>query len=630
MAEEKEDSWQSITLGDNNHLRPLFDAAETAATVNKTALAVAKAQYETYKSLALASINPAFLALSALITQVQVALQDLLNTGYFTIFVNAKTMEESDTVKPVTFGSFVYDKMIEVPAYRNTEGELVGAIRGYTVPDQPPLGKSIDDETKYEVGVGKEVPQAVDISGPLGRPLTKMVPNYSDSPSGVTGKSKNAYGLVELKPADIIATLVEAFDDENDKQKQWLDENGNVVESEAKAAIQSPTSLPRYKMVDRRPTFGEDSLVGGLVFIVGASTITEFAKLLYYVREFFNVTEIDDLLKEITKLLHIPKTTISLQDVHLIGKLDDGQVKRSPMTMASKLASKKKDEHLVLIEQGPGGEGDYTGFVGEVISSLNFTAPEIMSTPQPPLWQKRNINTLPYYNETIEIQPFTQVKNPTPGNVLIEARIKSDIIAETGSTAERLDPNKKGSKIKNEAGEDIDLSEQEWQAKKVVPGDPHIFVSRVRHNLDEPKSKPPDFTSTTIKELIPSVGNFVNEINSSLEEYKGMVKLASDSIQPTIDMIDKRVKKAENVATTVIKIQEQFNALRNAGLYSLELPPERGGTAHLKSRLQAAVNQPPSSLTFCAGFMMVAGSPDGMTSEAIAVSHNTLKSLLGM
>ena len=44
MAEEKEDSWQSITLGDNNHLRPLFDAAEAGATANKAALSIAKAQ----------------------------------------------------------------------------------------------------------------------------------------------------------------------------------------------------------------------------------------------------------------------------------------------------------------------------------------------------------------------------------------------------------------------------------------------------------------------------------------------------------------------------------------------------------------------------------------------------------
>ena len=294
------------------------------------------------------------------------------------------------------------------------------------------------------------------------------------------------------------------------------------------------------------------------------------------------------------------------------------------------MASKKDDEHLVLIEQGPGGEGDYTGFVGEVLSSVTFKAPEVMSTPQPPHWQKRNINTLPYYNETIEIQPFTQIKKPTPGNVLIEARIKIDVIAETGSTAEKLDPDKKGSKVKTEAGEEIDLSEQDWQAKKVVAGEPFIFASRVKHNEDPPKSKPPDFSSTTIKELIPPLGDFVNSINSSLEEYKGMVKLASESIQPTIDMIDKRVKKAENVAQQIINIQNQFNALRNAGLYSLELAPERGGTARLKARLQSATNQPPSSLTFCAGFMLVAGSPDGMTSEAIAVSHNTLKGLLGM
>ena len=57
MAAENTDTWRSITLGDSGSLAPLFNAAGNAAAVNKATLTVAKAQYESAKLLALATLN---------------------------------------------------------------------------------------------------------------------------------------------------------------------------------------------------------------------------------------------------------------------------------------------------------------------------------------------------------------------------------------------------------------------------------------------------------------------------------------------------------------------------------------------------------------------------------------------
>ena len=111
-----------------------------------------------------------------------------------------------------------------------------------------------------------------------------------------------------------------------------------------------------------------------------------------------------------------------------------------------------------------------------------------------------------------------------------------------------------------------------------------------------------------------------------------------DSIQPTIDAIDKRFQKLEDISNTIITIQEQIAALRNIGVYILALDPQPGGTDNFLSRLQEANQTPSNTLKFSAGYMFVAGSLDVETAsintsnnaEAIQTSFDTLKELFGV
>lgn len=634
MAEEEkeqEDAWVRSVLGDNKHLRPLFDSAENAATVNKEVLALLKTQYEAGKILALAAINPVFLAIHTFIDLIDKGLQDLAKSGYYTLGVNSSTMKKAENTKPATFGTFFYSKQKSVPAYRDYNNELVGSIRGQTVPDHPPYGKPSSDENTYPVVEDGSL-HAQDFFGSY---LYKLVPNYEESPSSVLGvKTDINTGLIQVTPSDIITTMLEAFEDTGDLKQEFLDKNNNSVTSADKADIDPVTLKAKFRYVDNKPTFSKNSKVGGVILIIGASTITEFSKLIHQFNEFFKVPEIDDLIHDLSKIMHIPEVTVKVRDVHLIGRAvgdpsvtTGTSIKQGNFTQW--VSSKKKEEHLVLIEQSPNGDSSYTGFVGEVIKVNSQETPKYIGVNNKN--EKVNTNLLPYVNEEVVLQPLTNIRKPTPGNNLIQAEIDTNTIAEIVSdkVSTLLDISPSSKLKKDSDSEEMDLSDKKWKAIKPKSGGEFIFACKVRHNNEKPPSKPPNFTSKTLSDLIPGLGSFVRDMRSKLNYYRGIVTTAANSIQPTIDAIEKRVKKAEDISNTIISIQEQFAALRNVGLYALYLDPQLGGTEKFKTRLESAVQKPPNTLKFCAGFMIVAGSPDSQSGEAVQLSYDTIKSLLG-
>lgn len=622
MAEEQKDNWQFKNLGDIGSLNDIFDAFENAATVNRTALDIVRAQYEAGKVLALAAVNPLFFALNEFITLIDDLLKDLANSGYFTLMVNQRTMPKKSNTNPVTVGRFTYQSQKRVPAYRDTNGELVGAIRNKTVPDHPPLGSDPSDTTQFSVTEFGTL-HATDS---LGTHLYKLVPNYESVPSGAAGSVSNiSTGLIEATPSDIIQTMIEAFSDEGDLKKEFLDKNNESVATWESASVNSDGQI-NYRLVDNKPTFSSESSVGGFVIIVGASTVTGFTTLWQNITSFFDISEYDDLLKDLSKITHIPQVKVNVKDVHKIGKTDSGDEITQASNFTQWVASKKDDENMVLIEQSPSGDSSYTGFVGVVKKSENLTTPQYFIQNENN--EKINTNILPYVDEELTLQPLTRQKRPTPGNNLVEAEVQTNLIIEDGSGANIIDlsPN---STLKEEDGEEMDLSSKNWQAKKPKRGET-IFTCKVKHNLQKPKSTPPDFKSRTLSDLIPALGTLIRDLRSKLNYYRGIVTSAADSIQPTIDAIDKRFQKLEDISNTIITIQEQIAALRNIGVYILALDPQPGGTDNFISRLQEANQTPSNTLKFSAGYMFVAGSPDVKNAEAIQISFDTLKELFGV
>ena len=630
MAEENTDTWRSITLGDSGSLSPLFDAAANAAEVNKATLSVAKTNYEIGKALALATLNPALAALGAIIDEIDKNLQDLENLGFFALFVNPTTVDPK-TTKPLTYGRFFNAGEVEVKGYWDFNNELVGAVNGKTVKDHPPRETNVEDETLYEVGV--DIPQATDS---FGTPLTVLVPNNETADSSSGGTKNKMTGLIEMTPSDVISTMVEAFSDEGDLKPQYLDANNNFVDSEALAAESPTTKEKSITYVDNKPTFSNNAEVGGIVLIWGATDISKFRDLVFSLKEFFNITELDELFNSLRKLIKPQQVKVNVQDVHQLSlRIGDAgkEVVRSPASFQAKLDNLKEGESIVLVEVDGELGRNKTGFEAEIVKkNTNRITPEIKKTI-PPATTPININTLPYYEEELTLQPLnTFEKKPKPGFLLVEAIEKQDNEPiQTSETSENLKSQKIGQKLKtnpkySNESEDIPNSEKEWVPKKGSTSP--LMVCRVKANEEKPDSKAPNFTSYKLVDLIPILGTTLRDIRGEVNSYKGLISIANEGIQETIDAIDKRVEKIDKVASNIIAVQETIANLKNIGLYSLTLDPQIGGTAGFIERLQTAINEPPATLKYSAGALFIGGSPTEKSGAGLQESFDTLKAIL--
>ena len=640
--EETKPAWQSLTLGDHGGLAVLFEKTADAVAVNKAALTAFKTTYETSKALKIAAVNPVFALLETIISQVDTILADLEKLGFFMLNVNSYTVPPS-TTKAATYGSFVHQGVKEVPAYYDTNRELVGAINGRTVKDNPPLGQTATDKT-WLVG-SVEAPQATD---PFGLKLTKLVPYSGPDDSGTV--TNELTGMLELNPSAVISKMAEAFNDEGDQQKEYQDAEGFPVSSanEAQDIIlydkngEAISHDKRYVWRDHKPNFGSDSAVGGICIIYGATTITGFLELIYLLKDFFKIPDLEDLFNDLAALLKPPAIKVQVNMVHDLAFGDDTygsmagdqlmgvDLKRSEQSFGKKLDGLKEGEKIIVVELTD-VDGEETGFKAQVISSSDSKKSEIYAATDKGE-TKKNINTLPYWEETLTLQPFQLNKKPQPGNILTIATVKSDVEAEavetdTGSD-EDLKTQSSGAKLVGEDGEQID-AEIEYEAQRITHDVP-TTVCLIKTQVDKPDSVPPDFMTYTLTDLIPILGTFIRWTRGELNSFRGLISTAQAGINRTIKTIDERVEQIVKLNELIISIQEQFINLQKIGLYVLVIPPETGGTAAFLSTLQGADNQPPASLRFSAGSLIMGGSPDSKSTQAVAASLETLQLLLGI
>ena len=217
---------------------------------------------------------------------------------------------------------------------------------------------------------------------------------------------------------------------------------------------------------------------------------------------------------------------------------------------------------------------------------------------------------------------------------MIEAIEKQDDEPiQTSDTSENLKSQKIGQKLKTNPkysndSEDIPNSEKEWVPKKGSTSP--LMVCRVKVNEEKPDSKKPNFTSYKLVDLIPILGTTLRDIRGEVNSYKGLISIANEGIQETIDAIDTRVEKIDKVASNIIAVQETIANLKDIGLYSLTLKPQIGGSAGFIERLQTAINQPPATLKYSAGALFIAGSPTEKSGAGLQESFDTLKAILNL
>lgn len=643
MAEEVNEDlkWQSNSLGDAKGLQTFFDDLENAIEVNTLALNALKTSYEAAKLLALTAANPITAALGLLIDEIDKTLQDLENAGIFYLTVN----EVFSTTSPSKsfYQTLIAQEEKEVLAYFNYRGQIVGSINGKTVLAHPPYGTVKDDQKLYFVTdtipsktiSGNQCGAAKDSAGDN---IFKLVPAFGPDSEASGHTINSTTGLKEMTPTQVINTMIAAFSDQGDVRQQFLNDEGEIV-PEVRAGRDPITGSKKFKYVDNKPTFSDTSLMGGVALIFGSTNVNGFTRLVNNIRNLFNFSEFDGLGDELLKLLAPPTITVNVQDVHAISLTPSGIVDvplRQTQSWTERFDALKDGEKIVVTElTSSSTRSQQSGFEAEIVKVENKITPQIFMEIN---GEPKNVNGTPitYYEERLTLQPLNYgIRTPQPGNILVESVKK--VNNEEVQTDEDIDvtEEKSGAKFKKagELGEDpkdeefLDNADFSWVQK--VPGvDDPVQVCRVRYRQKKPKSVPPNFRSYTLGKMFPILGQGISQTRGALSRFKATLKKPSQMIQATITRIDKQVKELENIATTIISIQQAFLALRDIGFYHIIIDPQEGGTAKFLENLSGASDRPPDSLKFSSGILIVAGTPEQKSEESIKSAHALLKSLL--
>ena len=130
-------------------------------------------------------------------------------------------------------------------------------------------------------------------------------------------------------------------------------------------------------------------------------------------------------------------------------------------------------------------------------------------------------------------------------------------------------------------------------------------------NTSAPDSIHPDWTSIKIKDSIPLYGDFFDEIIQFAEGLKGYAAAADEFILRIIKLIDDTIAEFEEIVNKIKAFLQLFvDGLPGAGIYWLTIKTY-GGNKAIQAALTGSDDQPPDTLNFCAGFIMVSVSGVG-------------------
>ena len=124
-ADEDPDLWKSANLGDLGFLKPFFEASKKGLELHKQNAAFIKEIYEINKALMLATIDPIFAAIQAILDEILKLLKDLRGLGFYMLPVHAQSVSPNVERNPMT-GSLFYGGKTWVQAKR-VGGELYPA-----------------------------------------------------------------------------------------------------------------------------------------------------------------------------------------------------------------------------------------------------------------------------------------------------------------------------------------------------------------------------------------------------------------------------------------------------------------------------------------------------------------------
>jgi len=465
-----------------------------------------------------------------------------------------------------------------------------------------------------------------------------------------TPKLANGIFPPSMTPTQVLKVMSEAFDDEGDVPRYTIQDislqtvytAGGAAANMPPAGV-SPERLFREPLTSKlkpkpaelgdrgeitvqesagKPNFSGSSNIQGIetIAIVALVGVSDFQKFIDSWKSleglFGGAPEVSDLLKELEAVKFAAdevggKDRLSLTNNAKYGEWEGG-----------------KDGDFI--------KGETSGATGKISKIVKTRAQARTRTEIKTIYDD-NGDAIERYPITIDVNPDQNWKrvdvlykkfgtiNFQAGERVFEAVQVPDKETQrnlfAGNTSE---PPTYNIIIKDKTGSAIN---PEILAKNVDPNDVAKYGEILKIDTEFPESIHPNFSSIKIKDMIPGYAGFFDVIIQFAEGLKSFADGADTQIAILLEMIKKYIAYFQDIANQIKAFLSIFTNLPTSGVYWLTIKTY-GGNKAIQDAILGSNEQPPDTLKFCAGFVMV--SVSGMGGLSATKGLETLFKGLGL
>jgi|TARA_B110000902_G_scaffold264171_1_gene344942 hypothetical protein len=616
--------WAQLTLGQNEKIAEVAQAAGKASALLDANLAFVKTSFELGKILFLATVNPQLALLVVIANEIDKFINDLKGTGFYILEVTPTGMEVLPSDAEGNPIELLFSPITLAASY--TAAAAAGLTAEFTTWSTKFLGlpnpsAGAFTKSQYSIIQGKSLDDEVSAER-----VTNDIVTTRDA----------IFGLEKMSATQVIASMVAAMDDQAD---------------------------------ERRPQFSDSADVAALIVVIGFSDLTKNMVSLEEILKLFvgffggenglltkGLKGILDKVSEAVASLDNTESfqsTIKLKDVCGVrGTKDDRKVLRQliPQSQWDAFASDSSAYYYnypALFEVGDLVVGPFAGFNGRAIGYVskttipdpNDSTKQVESASQTEDDEKEGT---PYFSQTLTInclsekdqfafdtfgngnviQKVAYFKNQSKhidqnsgefilgperndykymkdlteaeaASVAKVKRVKGKVILEEYSPSSVLEthgqtgPGGEGFKTKNHVQGEIGQSMA--AVKKQAP--------------------PPNFKAAKLEDLLDDLKVFFFQIQQFTNGMRAFAAEAIAAIDEATKFLEDKIEELEDLNDAIQSILKIFTTgIPDSGVYWLIVPSTTGGNNAIKNALSEATGGPPNSLDYSVGFMMMGGA----------------------
>jgi len=634
-------------------LPPEFDviaqSAQTAITNVDVLLNLIK-QVGEVATLFLMLSNPAAFIIRLAAEEIIKLCNDFKEIGAFFLLINPQDKQYAN-LSPARYGLKI--KQDENGLYLFDPDFPVGKTYQQTLQLSDLASNYRDSSGKSQEDAGFILPKPV-FDSPAEWELGGYDPITWTGTAPLVPKLENGAIVPQMTPSQVLSIMAGAFGDKGDVARYAIDEtnqkiygqnatplytaDGSQVVSSFDATLPQTERIFAEKITGKddsgyfgsfsldqrseitrlvssgRPNFSGSSNIQGIetIAIVALVGVNDYTK---FVQAWKNIDKIFGGFPDLSKLVKEAQALLDDSDMTVVG------------TEELTLTNNAKYGEWSDSTYGEVGKGDYiigetSGAIGQ-ISKIVSTETQVRTVTKIVTRYDENRQLIGRFPEQIDKNPDgswkkleinykklgEQTKNFQAGETVFEAlRVVDAASARALANGDdSQDPTYNYIK-KPPKGGAIDST---VLAKNTSPVDVPTYGEVLGVNTAYPESTHPNFKSVKIKDVIPGYAGFFDEIIQFANNIKSYADKGEAFLLILIRMIEKQIEYFEDIANQIKSFLKIFvDGLPEAGVYWLTIKTY-GGNKAIQDAILGSNEQPPDTLKFCAGFVMVSVSGMG-------------------